>query len=130
MNTMPCGSESVLGWMMTWSMRRLTSSRAAAEPAHLRQQSLCLGRLQKQACEYEAVFNFDLADVVARISARTLALEFTTPEEAHLGERGPRLSALMPNATAASIPVNFLAALERQSPAIADTAQHFLKDGK
>ena len=84
---------------------------------------------QSAAAIYRAVFDFDLAEVVARVPARTLVLEFTTAEEAHFGEQGPRLSALMPNATAASIPVTFLAALERQSAAIADVTQNFLKDG-
>ena len=84
---------------------------------------------QSAAAIYRAVFDFDLAEVVARFPARTLVLEFTTPEEAHFGAQGPRLSALMPNATTASIPVSFLAALERQPAAIADTVLNFLKDG-
>ena len=85
---------------------------------------------QSAAAIYRAVFDFDLAEVVARIPARTLVLEFTTLEEAHFREQGPRLCALMPNATAASIPVTFLAALQRQAAAIADTTRTFLKDGK
>lgn len=83
---------------------------------------------QSAASIYRAVFDFDLAEVVARIPARTLVLEFTTPEEAHFGEQGPRLSALMPNATTASIPVSFLAALESQPAEIAGTVQDFLKE--
>ena len=79
---------------------------------------------------YRAVFDFDLAAVVACIPARTLVLEFTTPEEAHLGEQGPRLGALMPDATSVSIPVTFLAALERQPEAIAKAVQEFLKDSR
>ncbi len=82
------------------------------------------------AAIYRAVFDFDLAAVVARIPARTLVLEFTTPEEAHFGEQGPRLSALMPDATAASIPVTFLSALERQPEAIAEAVRDFLKDSR
>ncbi len=83
---------------------------------------------QSAASIYRAVFDFDLAEVVARIPARTLVLEFTTPEEAHFGEQGPRLSALMPNATTVSIPVSFLAALESQPAEIAGTVQDFLKE--
>ena len=85
---------------------------------------------QSAAAIYRAVFDFDLAEVVACIPARTLVLEFTTPEEAHFGEQGSRLSALMPNATVASIPVTFLAALERQPGAIAAAVRDFLKDSK
>lgn len=85
---------------------------------------------QSAAAIYRAVFDFDLAEVVACIPARTLVLEFTTPEEAHFGEQGSRLSALMPNATVASIPVTFLAALERQLGAIAAAVRDFLKDSK
>ena len=71
------------------------------------------------------VFDFDLAEAVARIPARTLVLEFTTLEEAHFREQGLRLCALMPNATTASIPVTFLTALERQATAIADMTRKF-----
>ena len=80
------------------------------------------------AAIYRAVFDFDLAGAAARIRARTLVLEFTSPEEAALGEQGPRLGAIMPNAIASSIPVSFLAALERQPAAIAAAVSNFLKD--
>ena len=83
---------------------------------------------QSAAAIYRAVFDFDLAGAVAHIRARTLVLEFTSPEEASLGEQGPRLCAIMPNAIASSIPVSFLAALERQPAAIAAAVSNFLKD--
>ncbi len=83
---------------------------------------------QSAAAIYRAVFDFDLAGAAARIQARTLVLEFTSPEEASLGEQGPRLCAIMPNAIASSIPVSFLAALERQPAAIAAAVSNFLKD--
>ncbi len=59
------------------------------------------------------MFDFDLAEVVARIPARTLVLELTTVEDG-IPAQGPRLSALMPNATVPSIPVTLVAALERR----------------
>ena len=86
-------------------------------------------RLIPLLARHRRVIAIDLAEVVARIPARTLVLEFTTPEEAHFGAQGPRLSGLMPSATTASIPVSFLAALERQPAAIAHTVLNFLKDG-
>ncbi len=85
---------------------------------------------QSAAAIYRAVFDFDLAGATARIRARTLVLEFTSPEEAALGEQGPRLCAIMPNAIASSIPVSFLAALERQPAAIAAAVSNFLKDSE
>ena len=101
----------------------------AIELAAEKAVDLLRGR-RSAAAIYRAVFDFDLAAVVARIPARTLVLEFTTPEEAHFGEQGPRLGALMPDATSASIPVTFLAALERQPEAIAKAVQEFLKDSR
>jgi hypothetical protein len=42
---------------------------------------------------YQAVFDFDLADAFRRIESPALVLEFTTPQERHMGlqaEASPR----------------------------------------
>ena len=75
---------------------------------------------------YHAVFDHDLAEAVGRIEAETLVLEYTTPEEEHYGAQGPRLAALMKRATARSIPVTYLAAMEQQPDRIADAVLAFL----
>lgn len=75
---------------------------------------------------YHAVFAHDLAEAVSRVEAETLVLEFTTPEERHYGLQGERLAALMGRATARTIPVTYLAAMEQQTGEIADIVLSFL----
>lgn len=75
---------------------------------------------------YHAVFDYDLAEAVGRIEAETLILEYTTPEEAHFGEQGARLAVLMKRATARTIPVTYLAAMEEQPDLIANAILSFL----
>ena len=48
---------------------------------------------------YQAIFSFDLPEVVKRITARTLVLELLTPQEAHYGPQGQLLCDLIPGAT-------------------------------
>lgn len=76
---------------------------------------------------YHAVFDFDLAEAVGRIEAETLVLEYLTPEEAHYGPQGGCLAALMKRATAQSIPITYLAAMEEQPEAIAGAVLSFLR---
>ena len=76
---------------------------------------------------YHAVFDFDLAEAVGRIEAETLVLEYLTPEEDHYGPQGGRLAGLMQCATARSIPVTYLAAMEEQPDMIADAVLSFLR---
>lgn len=47
---------------------------------------------------YRAIFEFDLPEVVKRITARTLVLELLTPQEAHYGPQGKLLCDLIPGA--------------------------------
>ncbi len=75
---------------------------------------------------YHAVFAHDLAGAVSRVEAQSLVLEFTTSEERHYGLQGERLAALMKRATARTIPVTFLAAMEEQNAEIADAILGFL----
>jgi len=53
-------------------------------------------------------------------------LEFTTPEERHYGLQGERLAVLMKHATAWTIPVTYLAAMEEQTGEIANVVLSFL----
>jgi pimeloyl-ACP methyl ester carboxylesterase len=75
---------------------------------------------------YHAVFAQDLAGTVSRIAAKSLVLEFTTPEERHYGPQGERLAALMQHARAQAIPVTHLAAMEEQASEIAAATLGFL----
>ncbi|MEI8399243.1 MAG: alpha/beta hydrolase [Alcaligenaceae bacterium] len=47
---------------------------------------------------YQAIFEFDLPEVVKRIQARTLVLELLTQQEAHYGPQGKLLCDLIPGA--------------------------------
>ncbi len=47
---------------------------------------------------YQAIFAFDLPEVVKQIKARTLVLELLTPQEAHYGPQGKLLCELIPGA--------------------------------
>lgn len=76
---------------------------------------------------YQAVFDYDMAAAVARVKAKTLVLEFLTEEEAHFGPQAGRLAKLMQNATAASIDVTYLRAMEDQTDKIAATVLKFLE---
>ena len=77
---------------------------------------------------YRAVFDYDMAEAVARVKARTLVLEFLTTEEAHYGPQASRLAGLMQDATDASISVTYLRAMEDQAGEIAAAVSKFLSD--
>ena len=77
---------------------------------------------------YRAVFDYDMAEAVARVRARTLVLECLTPDEAHYGPQAARVAGLMPDATAASLPVTYLRAMEDQAGEIAAAVFAFLGD--
>lgn len=75
---------------------------------------------------YQAIFDFDLADAFARIEAPTLVLEFTTPEEKHLGPQAELICSTMKRATPATLPVTWLYALETQADELVDAIIPFL----
>lgn len=75
---------------------------------------------------YQAVFEYDMAEALARVRAKTLVLEFLTDEEAHFGPQADRLASLMRHATAASIRVNYLRAVKDQAGEIADAVVGFV----
>lgn len=75
---------------------------------------------------YKAVFDYDMAEAVARVKSKTLVLEFLTTEEEHFGSQADRLAGLMRHATAASIRVTYLSAMEDQAGEIADAVLKFL----
>ena len=77
---------------------------------------------------YRAVFDYDMAEAVARVRAKTLVLEFLTAEEAHYGRQAGRLAALMQDATAISLRVTHLRAMEDQAGEIAAAVSGFLAD--
>ena len=60
-----------------------------------------------------------MTEAVTRVKAKTLVLEFLTEEEAHFGPQADRLTGLMRDATAASIQVTYLRAVEDQADEIA-----------
>lgn len=76
---------------------------------------------------YEAVFAFDLAEAAGRIRAETLVLELLSPAEREQHGQGERLAALISQATSASLPVDHLAAMNRQPGEIAAAILPFLQ---
>ncbi len=77
---------------------------------------------------YEAVFEFDLAEAVARILAPTLILELAPPEEWHLSPQAAHLAALMKDAKTETIQVSHGAAMEHQREEIARIILTFLTE--
>lgn len=76
---------------------------------------------------YKAVFDYDLAEALSRVKAKTLVLEFLTKEETHFGPQADRLAGLIRDATAASIDVTYLRAVEDQADEIATAILKFLE---
>lgn len=76
---------------------------------------------------YRSVFDYDMAKAVAHVKAKTFVLEFLTKEEAHYGEQAKLLAGMMKNATAASLNVTYLRAMEDQADEIASTILKFLE---
>jgi pimeloyl-ACP methyl ester carboxylesterase len=75
---------------------------------------------------YQAVFDFDLADAFSRIEAPTMVLEFVTPQEKHLGPQAEAICSTMKRATAATLDVTYLYALENEAGKIVKTIVPFL----
>ena len=76
---------------------------------------------------YQAVFDYDMAEALARVRAKTLVLEFLTEEEAHFGPQAGLLAGLMRDATATSIDVTYLRAVEDQADKISAAVLKFLE---
>lgn len=76
---------------------------------------------------YKAVFDYDMAEALTRVKAKTFVLEFLTEEEAHFGPQASLLAESMPDATAASINVTYLRAVEDQADKIAAAMLPFLE---
>ena len=76
---------------------------------------------------YQAVFDFDLADAFRRIDSPTLVLEFTTPQESHMGLQAEAVAQTMKRATPATLSVTFLHVLESDAEQVVQSIVPFLK---
>jgi pimeloyl-ACP methyl ester carboxylesterase len=76
---------------------------------------------------YHAVFAFDLAAAAEAIEAETMVLELQSPEEADQHGTGEHLATLIRRGHHKVLPVDHLAAMERQPAAIAATILPFLE---
>ncbi len=111
-----------------WSGKLLTKTATAAFDIENAERSVAdyvLGWRSPVAI-YEAVFAFDLTAAVKNIQASTLVLEFLSPEEEQIKGQAERLCKFMKAATAATLPVTYLAAFQHQPQEIADVVSDFL----
>ena len=112
-----------------WPEKSVTGETATAELFALSEaQSIDFLLGWKSAVPiYKAVFDYDMAKALTRVKAKTLVLEFLTDEEAHFGSQADRVAGLMQDATAASIDVTYLRAVEDQADKIAAAILKFLE---
>lgn len=75
---------------------------------------------------YQAVFDFDLAAAISRIKVPALVLEFSVPQERHLGPQAQAVAALMPQGQAIAVDTGYPLALQDSAPEIARSCLPFL----